>query len=60
MMGLDAARAADPIVSINKNPGEGLVSARKDKKKDGSKTPPVFSSQDNDLKIQVPEGWHTL
>lgn len=60
MMGLDAARVADPIVKIN-NPGEGLVSARKQKKaKDKPHHPPVFSSEEHDLKIQVPEGWHTL
>lgn len=59
MMGLDGARAADPIVKV-KTPGEGLVSARKKDKGDGKSHPPVFSSQENDLKIQVPEGWHTL
>lgn len=61
MMGIDGARAADPIVKIS--PGEGVVSARKNKKPEGDmapKSPPVFSSEEHDLKIQVPEGWHTV
>lgn len=57
-MGLDGARAADPIVKVT--PGEGLVSARKKAKDSDKSHPPVFSSQENDLKVQVPEGWHTL
>lgn len=54
MFGLDAARVADPIVTTK--PGEGLVSARK---KTGSHktTPPVFSSEEKEFKIQIPDGW---
>jgi hypothetical protein len=61
MMGMDGARAADPIVKIS--PGEGVVSARKKKKPEGGMVPkssPVFSSEEHDLKIQVPEGWRSV
>lgn len=60
MMGLDGARAADPIIKIN--PGEGLVSAKKKKAETPAHhhSPPVFSSEEHDLKIQVPEGWRSV
>lgn len=60
MLGLDGARAADPIVKIS--PGEGVVSAKKKKPHEamGHKTSPVFSSEEHDLKIQVPEGWRSV
>lgn len=58
MFGLDAARVADPV--ITSKPGEGLVSAKsKSKPSAHPNTPPVFSGEEKDLKIQIPDGWRT-
>ena len=56
MFGLDDARVADPI--ITSKPGEGQASPKK-KAKAHPPTHPVFSSQEKELNIQIPDGWHT-
>lgn len=58
MFGLDDARVADPV--ITSKPGEGLVSAKKKAKPNAHPNmPPVFSGEEKDLNIQIPEGWRT-
>lgn len=52
MMNLDAARAG----------GEGMISTSKKKKKDDptegiSDGPSLFQSEDQKVKIKVPDGW---
>jgi hypothetical protein len=54
MFGMDDARVADPIVTSK--PGEGQVSPKK-KAKAHPPTHPVFSGQEKELNIQVPDGW---
>lgn len=56
MFGLDDARVADPIIASK--PGEGQASPKK-KAKAHPPTHPVFSSQEKELNIQIPDGWHT-
>jgi len=48
MMGIDAARA-----------GDGVVSNAKSKKKEDSSGSEIFQSEDENFRVKVPEGWKT-
>lgn len=47
MMNIDQARAG----------GEGMISSVKKKKKEAKKGPDLFQSEEEKLKIAIPEGW---
>lgn len=52
MMNIDQARAGgEGIVGVKKKP-EG-----KDKNVEMEETPPIFQSDEKELKISVPDGW---
>jgi hypothetical protein len=60
MFGIDDARVADPVITSKPKMGEGLVSAKKKAKPNAQPNmPPVFSSDEKELNIQIPDGWRT-
>lgn len=64
MMGMDMARAGDPVIGMA-DTGPGLLDPKKPKnhkeREDVSDaagvTEPVFQAEEKDLNIEIPQGW---